>query len=60
MHSSVPSGQARFQQKLRVRAYPLQTTYAVGDSIDWHYHDTAATERATEGEAFNTRSPGCS
>ncbi|MFH1811769.1 MAG: hypothetical protein ABIJ09_23725 [Pseudomonadota bacterium] len=38
-----------------VRNYPLQTTYSVGDSVDWSVLDSAATELQDEGKPFSTK-----
>ena len=42
-------------QPNRVRKYPLQTVYGVGDSIDVKYFDRSVTEDWNEGEAFHTQ-----
>jgi hypothetical protein len=39
----------------RFNKYPLQTTYAVGDSIDVAFYDSQAIEVRTEGEKFDTK-----
>jgi hypothetical protein len=39
---------------IRTREWPLQTTYAVGDSIDVFYKDPNAEDRWEEGERFET------
>jgi hypothetical protein len=41
--------------KNRFNKYPLQTTYAVGDSIDVAFFDSQAVEVRTEGEKFDTQ-----
>src|SRR5690606_6213413 len=38
-----------------VRKYPLQTTFAIGDSIDVTWLDSKAAEVRTEGQTFDTR-----
>jgi len=38
----------------KVKHWPLQTTYAVGDSIDLRYKDPDATKKWEEGEKFAT------
>jgi hypothetical protein len=39
----------------RVKKYPLQSTYGVGDVVDYHFYDSQATELRNEGEKFETR-----
>lgn len=39
----------------RVRKYPLQTPYGIGDSIDVTWLDSTASEIRTEGQKFDTR-----
>ncbi len=45
----------RVPEQNRVRKYPLQTPYGIGDSIDVNYLDSTATEVRTEGQKFDTR-----
>ncbi len=39
----------------KIRKYPLQTSYDIGDSIDWPYKDGTVEEAWDEGEKFTTQ-----
>jgi hypothetical protein len=39
----------------KITKYPMQTPFSVGDSVDIHFNDPTATDRAEEGKPFDTR-----
>lgn len=45
----------RVPSENRVRKYPIQTPYGIGDSIDVTFLDATASEVRTEGQKFDTR-----
>jgi hypothetical protein len=47
--------QVKIEQPLSLKRYPLAQTYGVGDSIDYPFFDSSATESETEHAQFSTR-----
>jgi hypothetical protein len=41
--------------KINTRRYPVQQTYSIGDTVDFEFLDSQATEVRTEGEKFDTK-----